>query len=235
MNYFGHAVISRLLGGSTDGRSGGDGAEPAPFAFTHAEHIGTAGYALGAMLPDFASMCGGRIEGSEDPQIAAGIDLHHRTDAVFHHLPPVLALMRELEERLRTAGCSRGPTRAVSHLGVELLLDGVFVHQAADRALYLAAVVRARADAAALRWREAEHVERFDTLLARLEHYGVPDDLQHSSSVTERLLRILGRRPLLAPQGADASIIDAALAAYQPRVTVAAATILRGVLAALAS
>jgi acyl carrier protein phosphodiesterase len=224
MNYFGHAVISRRFHGVVG--------EP-PGAVS--EHAGTAGYALGAMLPDFASMCGGRIEGSSDPQIAAGIELHHRTDAVFHHLPPVLALMRELEERLRTAGCRRGPTRAVSHLGVELLLDGVFVDEATDRQLYLDAVTRAGQAAETLRWREAEHAGRFATLLARLDHHGVPDDLRHSSSVTERLLRILGRRPLLAPQGADASIIETELASYHPRVTVAAATVLRGVLAALAS
>ena len=222
MNFFGHAVVSLRIGGRSGSTAGAAGFE----------HAGTAGHALGAMLPDFASMCGGRIDGSSDPEIDAGIAFHHRTDAVFHHLPPVLALMRELEERLRTAGCSRGPTRAVSHLGVELLLDGVLVGDAAARQLYVDALAR---PAASLRWREPEHLARFAELQARLQRYGVPDDLSTASSVTERLLRVIGRRPLLAPRGDDASLIATAIAAYQPRVTVAAETVLRGVLAALSS
>jgi acyl carrier protein phosphodiesterase len=211
MNYFGHAVVARLLGSATAGR------------------------ALGAMLPDFASMCGGRLELTEpstDPEVAAGIALHHRTDAVFHHLPPVLALMRELEEKLRAAGCSRGPTRAVSHLGVELLLDGVLVDVEDDRQLYLDAIAH---PGEGTRWREPEHAERFAALKARLESYGVPDDLRRASSVTERLLRVIGRRPLLAPQGRDAAIIAAEIAAYQPRVEVAAETVMRGVMAGMSS
>ncbi len=214
MNYFGHAAISRRASGAAE--------------------AGGAGFALGAMLPDFASMCGARIDDSADAEISAGIAFHHRTDAVFHHLPPVLALMRELEAKLRGAGCSRGPTRAVSHLGVELLLDGVWVGEAADRQLYDDALARAAVSSASLRWREPEHPARFAQLLERLTHYGPPDDLRHASSVTERLLRILARRPLLAPQGDDASIIAQALVAYQPRVAVAAPTVMRGVLAALA-
>lgn len=217
MNYFGHAAIARRASGA---------ASPS--------YSGSAGFALGAMLPDFASMCGARIDDSADAQIAAGIAFHHRTDAIFHHLPPVLALMRELEERLRSAGCSRGPTRAVSHLGVELLLDGVLVADEQDRQLYSGALAHAAEAAATLRWREPEHPERFAHLLGRLSHYGPPDDLRATSSVTERLLRIISRRPLLAPQGNDASLIASALAAYQARVVVAAPTVMRGVLAALA-
>jgi hypothetical protein len=216
MNYFGHAVVSLRIA-----------QHAAASAFDHA---GTAGHVLGAMLPDFASMCGARLDHAGDPQVAAGVEFHHRTDAVFHHLPPVLALMRELEERLRGAGASRGPTRAVSHLGVELLLDGVLVADAAARRLYVEAL---ELPAEHLRWREPEHPARFAALHARLRHYGVPDDLTSASSVTERLLRVISRRPLLAPRGGDAAIIGSVIAGYQPRVTVAAETILRGVLASL--
>lgn len=211
MNFFGHAVVARIVGPATAGR------------------------ALGAMLPDFASMCGGRLELQEpstDPEVAAGIALHHRTDAVFHHLPPVLALMRELEQKLTAAGCSRGPTRAVSHLGVELLLDGVLVGEAADHQLYLEALAY---PPEGTRWREPEHVERFAALRERLAHYGVPDDLRRASSVTERLLRVIGRRPLLAPKGRDAAIIASEIAGYQARVEVAAETVMRGVIAGLST
>lgn len=244
MNYFGHAVVARLLTERGHGvrdeahnEAARDGARDEAASSTGsgeaAALVAPAGYALGAMLPDFASMCGGRLalaEPSTDPAVAAGIALHHRTDAVFHHLPQVLALMRELEERLTTAGASRGATRAVSHLGVELLLDGVLVDEAADRQLYLDAVAHS---GVGTQWREPEHAERFAELQARLRHHGVPDDLRRASSVTERLLRIISRRPLLAPRGADASLIAEAIAAVQPRVTVAAEAVMRGVMAGL--
>jgi hypothetical protein len=219
MNFFGHAVISLEIARHTAARASG--------SFPHA---GTAEHALGAMLPDFASMCGARLDRSSDPQIAAGVDFHHRTDAVFHQLPPVLALMRDLEERLRKAGASRGPTRAVSHLGVELLLDGALVAEPAARQLYRDALAL---PAESLTWREPEHPARFAALHERLRRYDVPDDLSEASSVTERLLRVISRRPLLAPRGADAAIIASVITSYQARVVVAAETILRGVLAAL--
>jgi hypothetical protein len=219
MNYFGHAVVSRQVGDSRHPDAVDSG------------HVGSAGYALGAMLPDFASMCGSRIDRADAPALAAGIDLHHRTDAVFHQLPAVVALMRELHQRLCHAGCGRGPARAVSHIGVELLLDGVLVEDAECRRLYLEAIDHS---GAAVIWRDEHGRDRFATLQQRLRHYGVPDDLRRPGAVTERLLRILAPRPLLAPTASDASIIGAEIAAYQSRVVVAAATVLRGVYAGLA-
>src|SRR6185503_17388999 len=95
------------------------------------------GSVLGAMLPDFATMSGARLAESTDAAIAHGVDLHHKTDAAFHHLPPVLALMRELDHKLDAGGCARGPRRAVAHIGVELLLDGVLVDDVGYRESYL--------------------------------------------------------------------------------------------------
>ena len=37
-------------------------------------------------------------------------------------------------------GCARGPRRAVAHIGVELLLDGVLVDEPSYRAHYVAAI-----------------------------------------------------------------------------------------------
>src|SRR5882762_4814840 len=73
VNYFGHAAVA----------SWSTPAEP--------------GVALGAMLPDFAVMCGGRIVSADEAAVADGIALHHDTDAAFHPLPAVTALMRELD------------------------------------------------------------------------------------------------------------------------------------------
>ena len=202
MNFFGHAAI----------------ATPA-----------APGVVLGAMLPDFATKCGGRIERADDADVTAGIALHHATDAVFHQLPAVTGLMRELDDRLRAAACARGPRRAVAHIGVELLLDGMLVGEPTYRAAYLAGI----ACESPVIWRDADAAPRFTGLLDRLRAHGVPDDLQRPEAITQRIQRILAHRPLLAPSSDDLRAIRGALGDFQPRVEVASATILRGVRAGL--
>jgi hypothetical protein len=112
VNYFGHAAVASW-------------------------RQGRGGLPLGAMLPDFSTMCGARITGSDDEEVAGGIALHHATDAAFHRLAAVTGLMRELDARLERGGCARGPRRAVAHIGVELLLDGVLLDDADYRDAYV--------------------------------------------------------------------------------------------------
>lgn len=207
MNYFGHAAVASWC-------------EPA------------GGSALGAMLPDFATMSRARLAEPSDADVARGIALHHETDRVFHQQPPVLALMRELDDRLARAGCARGPRRAVAHIGVELLLDGVLVDESAYRDTYLAGLAH---DPAGVRWRDDGDDARFAVLLERLRAHGVPDDLRRIESITMRLSRMLAHRPLLAPSPADLTAIKSSLAAHQARVEVATDTVLRGLRAALTS
>ncbi len=214
MNFFGHAVISRRCA-----------AHPAG-----ALHIGGAAHALGAMLPDFAAMCGGRLEVPDELPLAAGVELHHRTDAVFHHQRHVLELMAELHERLRRAGCGRGPARAGSHIGVELLLDGVLLDDRASCELYLGAIAH---PAAGVRWREPADAHRFDYLRQRLLAAGLPEDLRRPQAATMRLVRVLSRRPLLAPSAGDAALLGSGLEAIAPRVERLAAVIVREVVAGL--
>ncbi len=205
VNYFGHAAVA-----SWD--------SPSP------------GRSLGAMLPDFATMCRARLGEPADAELAAGIALHHATDAVFHRAAPVLALMRELDDRLAALGCARGPRRAVAHIGTELLLDATLLADPASRASFLAAF---EVDPALVAWREPDGDARFATLHARMRAHGVPDDLAQIDSITFRLQRMLAHRPLLAPDAADLRAIATALADHRPRVEVAAPTVLRAVRAAL--
>jgi hypothetical protein len=206
VNYFGHAAVA----------SWSAPAEP--------------GAVLGAMLPDFCGMCGARIAVADEVTVAGGIALHHETDAAFHQLPAVTGLMRELDEALGRAGCARGPRRAVSHIGVELLLDGVLIDEPGYRAAYLAGL----AHQPALRWQEPEGSARFAALLDRLRDRGVPDDLRQPEAVAARVHRVLANRPLLAPSSGELGAIRDALAAFQPRIAVAAETIVRALRAALA-
>lgn len=205
MNYFGHAAVASW-----------HSAEPA--------------VTLGAMLPDFATMSRTRLADPDDAGVARGIALHHRTDGAFHHLPPVLALMRELDGRLDAGGCARGPRRAVAHIGVELLLDGVLVTEPAYRDAYTAALAY---EPVSVRFRDAGDAERFAQLHARLRSHGVPDDLQQPESIVHRMHRMLAHRPMLAPNAADLAVIRTALVAHQPRVEVATATVIRALRAAM--
>ncbi len=204
MNFFGHAAVASWKNGR-------------------------GGLPLGAMLPDFATMCGARVTGTADDEVAAGIELHHRTDAVFHKLPAATALIRELDQRLDRAGCARGPRRAVSHIGVELLIDGVLV----DVEEYREAYVLGLEYEAALTWRDPGDDVRFAALMTRMREHGVPDDLRRPEAITARLARMLGHRPLLAPSPSDLAVITIALLEHKPRVELATEAVLRGLRAGL--
>lgn len=206
VNFFGHAVVASWL--SSDG-----------------------GLALGAMLPDFQSMCGARVADPGDLTIAAGIDLHHRTDAAFHRLPGFVALGREVEARLEAAGVSRGPRRAVGHIGVELLLDGVLLTDAAGRAAYLAALAY---PTTSIVWRDPEDPAAFTQLFDRLVAHGLPEDLATPASAAHRVLRTIAHRPLLRADAAEADAIRAELDRVAPRVRVAAPAIMSALRASLA-
>jgi acyl carrier protein phosphodiesterase len=199
VNFFGHAAVASWTS-----------ADPA--------------VVLGAMLPDFATMSGARIaaEGHSEG-IGRGIEIHHATDATFHQLPVVTGLMRELDDLLEKRGCARGPKRAVAHIGVELLLDGVLVAESAYREAYVAALACEGQPV----WRASDDPARFAVLIARLRAHGVPDDLRDPAMITHRLARMLRHRPLLAPSPSDLRAIGDALAVYKPRVDVAAETVLR--------
>ena len=207
MNFFGHAAIASTR-------------SAAP------------GVVLGAMLPDFATMCRMPIAraGIVDRDVTAGIALHHATDAAFHGLPETLASMRALDARLAHGGCARGPRRAVAHVGVELLLDGVLVADASHRASYLAGL----AYQAVIQWHEPADASRLAALITRLRTHGVPDDLRQPETIVTRLTRMLAHRPLLAPSPADLIAIRTALIAHQADVEQAADRIWRGTLAQLA-
>ena len=208
VNFFGHAVVA-------------SSAEPL--------------LVLGTMLPDFAAMLGGRVDDAAiaaAPRLADGVALHHRTDGVFHVLPVVAGLMRELGEALLAAGCRRGPARAAAHLGVELLLDGVLARDDETHARYLAALEVGGVPAGAL---GPNHDDALATLRRRLASHGVPTDLADAAVATRRVVRAIAGRPRLAADGRDAELIEHALAAVQPRIVAAAPTILRGVRAGLAT
>ncbi|MEZ4404518.1 MAG: hypothetical protein R3B06_31145 [Kofleriaceae bacterium] len=205
MNFFGHAAVASW-----------QAASPAA--------------TLGAMLPDFASMCRALLAPQDDPEVAAGVELHHATDAVFHRAPAVVGLFRDAEARLTARGVRKGPTRAAAHVGVELLLDGVLLDEPGYRRAYLAAL----GHAGPVAWRSDDGPARYAALRARLRDHGTPTDLASGAGVARRLARALAGRRLLEPTAPEHRAIAAVMGELVERVAAATPTVLTQVRAGLA-
>lgn len=149
------------------------------------------------MLPDFASMSRTRLRGARDERVGAGVALHHATDDVFHGAATFVALNARGVETLEAAGLGRGPARAVAHVGIELLLDGLLLGDPALEAAYLEAVSLPVAELG-LSFRGEDGAARFEALQVRLRSHGLPDDYRWPDRVALRLEQILARRPRLA-------------------------------------
>lgn len=208
MNFFGHATVASW-------------------------HSTEPQLALGAMLPDFATMCRGRLVRVEDDDIAAGVELHHRTDAAFHRLPGFLELYISTTRRLRERGVARGGARATAHITVELFLDGLLLADEIACQCYLAAIALAQAVTDQILWREADHAMRWDHLCARLQETGLPRAYNDPDEVAERITWILARRPLLALSDEDAAIVRDEMPGLRAQVAERAEEIMTGLRAAL--
>jgi hypothetical protein len=176
VNFFGHAAIASQ------------------------QAVDSPGLVLGAMLPDFATMTGARIAELNHPDLRAGVELHHRTDRVFHATSHFVALCRKATRTLLERGIGRGHAHAVGHVAVELLLDGCLVEQQEARKAYEAAI-RSGSDRGLgrwIRWRDEEGGARWRALRAKLERHGPPDDYRDPSVVASRVERVLRPRRRLA-------------------------------------
>lgn len=170
------------------------------------------------MLPDFASMCRGRIHSVDHDEISAGVSLHHLTDKAFHALPVFRQLTKRTDLHLRSLGVRRGGARAGAHVAIELLLDGILVERGAASQLYLAAIDSAPDVAEAIEWRDDDHDARWRNLIERLAERGVPRGYMDADTVTDRVTLVLGRRPLLALDANDEHIVRAEMSALQRQV-----------------
>lgn len=156
-------------------------------------------FVLGAMLPDFAGMCRTRLVEATDPDVQAGIEMHHRVDAVFHDLPTFRRLMAEARQELRHSGVPRPATLAASHVGVEMLLDGVFVQRPGVLASFDEAMHVASDAAASLRWASDNGPTRFEMLRARVIESHLARQYARAQDVADRLVAMLQHRPRLDP------------------------------------
>lgn len=213
MNFFGHVVVATW-------QSAG------------------AAVALGSMLPDFASMCRGRLVRAHDPDVAAGVELHHRTDAAFHRLESFSQLEHQVSARLTARGVRRGGALGTAHVAVELLLDGALVGDADARALYLCALEHAeelgRAAEPRIEWAAPDQAERWQALHTRLRLHGVPEDYGDAGVVGRRVGQILARYETLALNERELAIVTDEMEPLRRRVVAEAPAIMAGLRQALA-
>lgn len=172
MNFVGHAAFAH--------RRGGDDA-----------------FVLGAMLPDFATMIGARIDGIEHGALRAGVEFHHRTDDVFHGHPEFRSLCAGARSAMMGAGVRRPSALAAAHIGVEFLLDGHYWPQTADA--FRGALRRASLAGlgAAITWRDDGAPQRFEALRSRLLDGNGPGHGE-PHTVARRIVYALRARPRLA-------------------------------------
>ncbi len=191
MNFFGHATVASW-------------------------HSDEPAHALGAMLPDFATMSRARLGEVDHPDVARGIALHHRTDSAFHRALPFRRMLRSGIADLADRGLRRGPAWGAAHVGIELLLDGTLVHNETVGALYVKAL-RAATDIE-IPWRTDDGNHRWEDILERLTGHGVPVEYGNPDVVADWIGRILSRRPRLALAADETVHLAAWLRDVQPEV-----------------
>ena len=208
VNFFGHATVASW-----------QGANP--------------GLTLGAMLPDFATMCRARIAHVHSDDIAAGVALHHRTDAAFHQLDIFVELCADTTQRLRQHGVAKGGARASAHVAVEMFLDGALLDDEAASTGYLAAIELAPSCDEAILWQAPDQAMRWDHLCKRLGETGLPRAYRDPIQVAERITWILARRPRLALADDEAEILRDELGKTQNQVLAATESLLAALSAVL--
>jgi len=158
------------------------------------------GFVFGAMLPDFAAMCGNSLREVLDLEVRAGVDLHLATDHVFHRAPMFVDLCNRSVECLFSRGVKRPSARAAAHAGVELMLDGALSADLVARANYLSALYAGESEEMAekIKWRDPWLRSDWCRLLAILRSADFPQGYRETDFVVERLVNILSHRPRLA-------------------------------------
>ena len=192
MNFFGHACLAAAANGD-------------------------ARFVLGAMLPDFAPMAGVRIESIDDASLAAGHAHHVATDVTFHGAAEFTTWAAEASRALQAAGVRRGPARGVAHVGIELLLDGWLAKTRGVPSVYREALASAPQLEGVIRFRGASKPATatmsrqgaLADLCRRVAQSPLPAAYGAPAFTTERIFRILGRRPRLAARAHERTAISA--------------------------
>lgn len=199
MNFYGHAVLA------AEDRQ-------------HPEFV------LGAMLPDLAGMAGLRLPDLQSAELRAGVAHHHRVDAAFHTAPQFVELVSAALSDLCARGVARGPSRAVAHVGVELLLDGWLSSSTSLRSVPYHEALRTVADCIELQ--QVGHRATLVRLSERLQQAPIPQAYGDPQFVADRLAYMLQDRKRLRLQPNDLPSAVAILKNIQNSLETNAASLL---------
>jgi len=213
MNFFGHAWVAAWF------------SEREPFL-------------LGSMLPDLANALRSAVPRSSHDELCAGIRIHHETDRVFHATEAFQALEHHARRTLAAAGLSKGPRRALAHIGVEFLIDDELGGHGAPGARHLAlsryiAALDFGGSAACrsmLHWSNRFDADRFALLCSRLARASSAAPTTASSTgrhfeadrrLAARLIACLAGRPRLELHPREEAALEPWLAECRPAVAAA--------------
>ncbi|MGH9090464.1 MAG: hypothetical protein ACRDZR_03645 [Acidimicrobiales bacterium] len=186
---------------------------------------------VGAVLPDLAGMAhirpvGDRLGG----ELSEGVRCHHEADRAFHADRTFTTGARRLRLAALDAGLPPGASRAVGHLGWELLLDGELLHRSDAAAVFGTALASAPSATAAFapgdrgRWLQlVEHLDRSRWWC----RYHDPE------VVAEALRRRTASRPRLAFGPTEVPAVARMLAEAQGSVAAASGLVVDRVVAGL--
>ena len=193
LNFFGHALVA-----------GRKCEEPA--------------FVLGSMVPDLASMGRIRLAAVDNGALAEGVAFHHRTDTAFHGTDGFLSLCRIARAELASQGLPRPQSMAVAHVGVELMLDGVWARDGIAVTRFLKALDAAPRLGAFLHWHSKDGPARWAEIGERLRSRGAPIHYRDPEWLTAAIERALVHRPRLALRPGHIPIVRQCLNQLQPRV-----------------
>ena len=161
------------------------------------------------------------VQGEARGSFGEGVAFHHATDEAFHGAPTFLALMKEARIDLQARAVGAGASLGISHVGVELLLDGCLVERRGVPELYRSALESAEVHADELRFRgddEPAARARWREVCERLQGAPVPESYADPEFVAARLIGILARRPRLSVAPGREREVHAWASSYRPRV-----------------
>ena len=154
----------------------------------------------GAILPDLAGFLRIRLPDQPDPEVAEGMALHHACDAIFHALPGFRERKLAGIRTLRALGLGRGPARAASHVGIEIVLDAALAAACPRTLEHFADALGA---SERLVCSTPEDFRAIQQMAQRLSEFEPAADLGAADQVAESVRRTLEHRPALALQPGD--------------------------------
>lgn len=151
-------------------------------------------FVFGAMLPDLAGIVGLAPPARGPEDLLAGLRHHRRVDSAFHGAPLFHELLEDGRSKLRLNGVPKGPRIAATHLGVELLLDGILVERDGIEALVFDALVVGRKALVGLYPPRGPELAWMERAIGHVSDGRLLDDYAHPRLVARRIERILERR-----------------------------------------